>query len=81
MLCIQTSFLFAAGVGAECKSGGGIGVCCLRRVPFPAREKVPKARQKPDGFWKSPKRRQWRTKRDGFEEVSRLAATKWSGIG
>ena len=30
---------------------------------------------------KSPKRRQWRMKRGGFEEVSRLAVTKWPGIG
>ena len=35
------------------KNGGGIGLSGLRRGTFPAREKYPKARQKPDGFWTS----------------------------
>jgi hypothetical protein len=32
-------------------------------------------------FWKAAKRRQWRMKRAGFEEVPRLAGMKCPGIG
>ena len=63
---------------------GGIGLCCRRRGTFPAREKYPKARFSV-GHGLSVElslrwRRLWRMKRDGFEEVSRLAAAKRSGI-
>ena len=62
-----------AGEPALCASGG--------LLSFFGERKQPKNAARNQGFWKSPKRRQWRIKRGGFEEVSRLAATKWTGIG
>ena len=47
-------------------------------LSFTSERKQPKNAARNQGFWKSPKRRQWRIKRGGFEEVSRLAATKWT---
>jgi len=61
--------------------GRGIYFAFGELLSFTSERKQPKNAARNQGFWKSPKRRQWRIKRGGFEEVSRLAATKWTGIG